>query len=141
MVLRLLEFWRAVKGEASFPAPAQLDETAMPEIYPYCLVLDVSDNPTDPVVAAAGRAISSFAGSTLKGLPVSRLEPGTLPFQAVTYLGEVLRKRVPVSRGGSYVDEQGVTILYRSIVAPLAEDGETITSLLAAANCREVAGT
>jgi hypothetical protein len=139
MVLRLLEVWRAAKGEASFPAPAQLGEAAMPELYPYCILLDVSRNPADPVVVAAGRTISSFAGSSLHGLPVSRFEPGTLPFQAVAYLGEVLRKGVPVSRGGSYVDERGVTILYRSIVAPLAEDGETITALLAAANCREVA--
>jgi len=139
MVLRLLEFWRAAKGEASFPAQAQLDEAAMPELYPFCIVLDVSRDPTDPVVVAAGRTISSYAAASLMGRPVSRFEPNTLPFQAVAYLAEVLRKGVPVSRGGSYVDERGVPILYRSIVVPLAQDGETVTALLAAANCREVA--
>lgn len=139
MVLRLLEFWRSAKGEASFPAAAQLDESAMPDLYPFCLVLDLRASATDPVVVAAGRTISSYADGALKGLPISCLEPNTLPYQAVTYLGDVLRKGAPISRGGSFTDKRGVIILYRSIAVPLAEDGETVTGLIAAANCREVA--
>lgn len=141
MVLRLLEFWRAAKGDASFAAPAQLDEVAMPELYPHCIVLDVAQNPGDPVVTAIGRTISSYADGNLKGLPISRFDTNTLPAHAVAYVGEVLRKGVPISRGGSFVDKRGTSILYRSIVVPLAEDGETVTAVIAAANCREVAGT
>ena len=140
MVLRLLEFWRTEKGDASFPPAAKLDESAMPELYPFCLVLDVRGNPADPTVVAAGRTISSYSDASLKGLPISRFERNSLPFQAVTYLSEVLRKGVPISRGGSFTDKRGVTILYRSIVVPVADDGETITGLIAAANCREVTG-
>jgi len=140
MVLRLLEFWRDAKGAASFPTPAQMGETAMPDLYPFCIVLDVTGDPTHPVVTAVGRTISSYAEGGLKGLPTSRFAADTLPFQAVAYAAEVLRKGVPISRGGSFVDKRGVTILYRSIVAPLAADGETVTGLIAAANCREVTG-
>jgi hypothetical protein len=140
MVLRLLEFWRATKGDASFPPAEKLDDVAMPELYPFCLLLDIRPNPADPVVVAAGRTISSYSEAALKGLSVSRFERDTLPALAVTYLGEVLRKGVPISRGGSFVDKRGVTILYRSSVLPLADDGETVTGLIAAANCREVAG-
>jgi hypothetical protein len=140
MVLRLLEFWRTVKGDASFPSAAMLSESAMPELYPFCIVLDVRGNPTDPTVVAAGRTISSYSDAALKGLTVSRFERNTLPSEAVSYLAEVLRKGVPISRGGSFTDKRGVTILFRSIVLPVADDGETITGLIAAANCREVAG-
>jgi len=140
MVLRLLEFWRAAKGDASFPPAAKLDEAAMPELYPFCMLLYVRPNPADPLVTAVGRTISSYADAALKGLTVSRFERNTLPAEAVTYLSEVLRKGVPISRGGSFTDKHGATILYRSIVLPVAEDGETITGLIAAANCREVAG-
>ena len=139
MVLRLLEFWRAAKGDASFPPAAKLDEGAMPELYPFCFLLDVRGNPADPTVVAAGRTISSYSDAPLKGLAVSRFEPDTLPYQAVTYLSEVLRKGVPISRGGSFTDKRGVTILFRSIILPVADDGETINGLIAAANCREVA--
>ena len=140
MVLRLLEAWRDAKGTSSFPTPAQMDEIAMPDLYPFCIVLDVTEDPTDPVVTAIGRSISSYAEGSLLGLPTSRFATDTLPFHAVAYVAEVLRKGVPISRGGSFVDKSGVTILYRSIVAPIAADGETVTGLIVAANCREVAG-
>jgi hypothetical protein len=138
MVLRLLEFWRTVKGDASYPPASKLDDVAMPELYPFCMVLDVRGNPVDPTVVAAGRTISSYSDAALKGLTISRLERNTLPAQAASYLSEVLRKGVPISRGGSFADKRGVTILYRSIVLPVADDGERVTGLIAAANCRDV---
>ena len=139
MVLRVLEFWREAKGEASFPKPTQFDESAMPELYPFCMLLDLKGNPDDPRVVAVGREMSSQVEGSLKGLSVSQLETNTLPCQAVAYVAEVLRKGVPISRGGSFTDKNGATLLYRSIAAPLADDGETVTGLIVAANFREVA--
>jgi hypothetical protein len=140
MVLRLLEFWREAKGELEFPRPDQFHAIAMPELFPFCIVLDIKSSQTDPVVVEVGRGIASYASASLKGKRVSEFEPNSLPAQAVAYVAEVLRKGVPISRGGSFVDARGVTILYRSIVAPLAEDGMTPSAVIAAANCREVAG-
>jgi hypothetical protein len=139
MVLRLLEFWREAKGEAEFPRLDQLDAVAMPELFPHCIVLDITGSATDPRVVEVGRTIASYAGASLKGKRISEFEPNTLPAHAVAYLEEVLRKGVPISRGGSFVDARGVGILYRSIVVPLARDGKTPNALIAAANCREVA--
>jgi hypothetical protein len=139
MVLRLLEFWREAKGEAEFPRPAQLDAGAMPELFPFCMVLDITGSETDPTVVEVGRTMASYAATSLRGKRISELEPNTLAAQAVAYVAEVLRKGVPISRGGSFVDARGVTNLYRSIVLPLAKDGTTPSALIAAANCREVA--
>ena len=104
MVLRLLEFWREAKGDGAFPTPDQLNDAAMPELFSYCVVLDVSQRPTDPVVIAIGRSMSSYAGANLVGRSISQFEPNTLPTYTVAYVAEVLRKRVPISRGGSFVD-------------------------------------
>ena len=139
MVLRLLEFWRDAKGDAEYPRPEQLGAAAMPELFPFCMVLDITRSQTDPTVVEVGRSIASYAGEDLKGKHISEFDPKTLPGLAVTYLDEVLRKGVPISRGGSFTDARGVTILYRSIVVPLAVDGVTPSALMAAANCREVA--
>ena len=56
----------------------------------------------------------------------------------IDYLDQVLAKGVPISHGGEFYQDDGSKILYRSIVLPMSDDGETISGLLCAANCREV---
>jgi hypothetical protein len=138
MVLRLLEYWRTARGERSWPSAASFNERAAPELWPFCFVLDIAGDAKNPEVMRAGRTISSYAGNGLSGIRLAAFEPGTLPAQSVTFLDEVLRKQVPVTRGGSFRDVRGVTILYRSIVLPTSEDDRSISGLLCAANCREV---
>ena len=58
---------------------------------------------------------------------------------AVQYYREVLDKEVPISRGGDFIKYDGLKVLYRSIILPMSDDGATISGLLGAANCREIA--
>jgi len=141
MVLRLLEVWRAARGERAYPSLAQFDETTLPELWPFCFALDVTTKPANPVVVRVGRSIASYCGESIVGKLVSEIDSNCLPAQALAYIEEVLRKKVPISRGGAFQDARGVTVLYRSIVLPTSEDGETVAALIGAANCREVAGT
>ncbi len=138
MVLRLLEYWRAARDERSWPPSASFDEGSAPELWPFCFILDLAENAKNPKVVRAGRTISSYAGSGLAGIRLAAFEPDTLPAQPLSYLEEVLRKQVPVTRGGSFRDGRGITILYRSIVLPTSEDDRSISALVCAANCREV---
>ncbi len=141
MVLRLLEYWRNARGANSWPAVAQFGEREVPELWPFCFVLDIAEDTRNPKILRAGRSISSYVGSTMAGTRVRDLEADTLPAQPVAYLDEVLRKEVPVSRGGSFRDAHGVSFLYRSIVLPASADGRTLGALVCAANCREVVAT
>jgi hypothetical protein len=61
-----------------------------------------------------------------------------LAAKAVEYFGEVLEKGTPISRGGEFTKDNGTLVLYRSILLPMSDDGETISGLLGGANCREV---
>jgi hypothetical protein len=138
MVLRILEYWREARGEKPMPPPAAFDAEKLPDYWPFCFVLDVAKDPDNPEVVSAGRTVASYVPYPLTGKRVAEFEPKTLPTETVTYMGEVLRKKVPVSRGGTFRDARGATILYRSIMLPLSEDGSSISALLVAANCREV---
>lgn len=138
MVHRLLSFWRAVKGEREYPSSDQIDPDAMADLWPDCCIVDVASDPQNPTVLRAGEALSAHVNCSLADSRVSEIVTRTLPAVAMEYFTEVLRKRVPVSRGGEFVDADGVTILYRSIILPLSDEDERITSLLVGANCRKV---
>ena len=137
LVFRLLSHWRALITQGDFPSFADVDPFAMPDMWPFCFVLDTTRYAHDPLVRVAQPGVAGHAGNVI-GKTVSQLPEATLIAQACSYAQEVLRKRVPISRGGDFIRRDGLRVLYRSILLPMSDDGENIAGLLGAANFREV---
>ncbi len=91
----------------------------------------------DPMFRVTGAAFAAYSPISLTDLPVSRAPRDTVVAKSVEYFREVLEKRVPITRGGEFLKPGGVRVLYRSIILPMSDDGETVSGLLGAANCRE----
>lgn len=138
LVLRLLAHWRSLCEERRFPSFADLDPDEIPDIWPFSFVLEVLDDGEEPVFRAVGDELAACTGVPLANLRASEAPAGTLPAVAISYVDEVLAKGVPISRGGEFHKAGGTKVLYRSILLPMSDDGETISGILGAANCREV---
>ena len=140
LVLRLLKYWRGLGDGDVIPAESAIDANDIPDMWPHCAVLDVAGKESDPELTFVGNALAETAGADMTGRKLSHAAADTLLAKGLSYFGQVLAKRVPITFGGEFTDRRGMKILYRSIILPLSEDGTTINRLLAAANCREVAG-
>ena len=138
LVLRLLGHWRALCGERKLPAVSDIDPTAIPDLWPHSFLLDIDRNEGRHVVRALGDELDSSSGDTLAGKLVADISEDTLPGKALTYLDEVLRKGVPISRGGEFFKPDGTRVLYRSVLLPVGDNESSISCILGAANCREV---
>ena len=138
LVLRLLHYWRGLGDAGTIPSEFDIEPTAVPDIWPHCALLDVAASETDPEITFAGHALIDAVGVNLSGKKLSQVPANSLIGKGLSYFGEVLVKKVPITYGGELVDRSGATIPYRSIILPLAEDGVTINRLLAAANCGEI---
>jgi hypothetical protein len=138
LVLRLLTHWRAICGDRDYPSFSEVEPENMPEMWHNCFVLEVIGHEEDPVFRAAGGEIMSHSADSLIGTPVSFWTPDTLIGVAVSHTRDVLRKGVPMSHGDEFMKIDGTRVLYRSILLPMSDDGETISGLLGAVNCREV---
>lgn len=142
LVLRLLGIWRAACRDDCYPSSADMEAERVDDIWDHGFVLDLTDPEGGPIFREAGPAFAAHAadaGVPLRDLPVDRAPQATLVANALCCLDEVMHKRVPVSHGGKFVDRAGNEILYRTILLPLSDDGETMTGLMGAANCRKVA--
>lgn len=137
-VLRLLGHWRNLCGDRRFPSFSDLDPTEIPDMWQNSFVLELPGDQAQPVFRAMGDALAENSGQSLVGHPVADAHKDTLAGVAVVYIDEVLAKAVPVSRGGEFTKEDGTKVLYRSILLPMSDDGETISGILGAANCRDV---
>jgi len=138
LVLRLLGYWRSLCDDRKFPSFADVDPTAIPDIWANSFVLEVKDDDSEPVFRAVGDELAASISTSLIGRRMSDTPIDTLPGVSITYVDEVLDKEVPISRGGEFLKPDGTTVLYRSIILPMSDDGETVSGLLGAANCREV---
>lgn len=138
LVHRLLAYWRGLQVEDEFPSFAAIDPQEIPDIWENTFVLEVVGNESDPVFRAFGDDITAHYGISLIDRHVSEVPANTLVSVSVGYLDEVLTKGVPISRGGDFRREDRTEVLYRSILLPMSDDGETISGILGAANCREV---
>lgn len=137
-VLRLLAHWRNLCGDRRYPSFADLDPAEIPDMWRNCFILELAADDGTPVFRAMGDQLSARSDGPLIGRPVSDARDGTLPGVAIGYIDEVLKKSVPVSRGGEFTRQDGTKVLYRSILLPMSDDGETVSGILGAANCREI---
>ena len=137
LVLRLLSYWRGLCDGDRLPSFAAVQPIAMADMWPSCFVLDVAGHEANPVFRRAGEAFAAHVPDLLNRR-VSEVPANTLVHASVSYVGEVVAKAVPISRGGEFYKGDGTKVLYRSIVLPMSDDGETVSGLLCAANCREV---
>ena len=138
LVLRLLGHWRSLCGDRGMPALPDLDPAAIPEIWPHSFVVQIDQAGGAHTFQAVGDQIEIASSQTLAGKQVTEADPNALSGIALAYLDEVLKKGVPVSRGGEFTTQTGSRVLYRSVLVPLSDDGTTISGILGAANCREV---
>ena len=139
LVLRLLGLWRAACRDGRYPSSAGMAAQRVAEIWDHSFVLDLTDPAARPVFREAGPAYAAHADIPLIDLPADRAPAATLVANSLCCLNEVLRKRAPVSHGGSFRDRAGDDVLFRTILLPLSDDGASMTALLGAANCRKAA--
>lgn len=139
MVLRLLAHWRGWRDGRTFPSFEDVEPAEISDIWENGFVLDLAGHADDPVFRLAGDSFVANSGSPLRNVRVSEVPENTLAGNSASYHREVIQKGVPISRGGEFLKPDGTTVLYRSVIVPMSDDGESISGLLGAANCRELA--
>jgi len=140
LVLRLLAHWRHLSGSRAFPSVVQINPDEFDDMWPWCFTIEVKDYEADPVLRAVGVALGRLHDEPLQNLPLSALPQKSLIRHATNYWRESHTRRIPVSRGGQFTRVDGASVLFRSILLPMSEDGETITALLGGATCRQIVG-
>jgi len=138
LVLRLLAHWRMLCDDRDYPSFFDLDPSAIPEMWENCFVIEIFEDGHEPRYRAMGETLAAHVDFPLLDQPISMSPEKSLPGVAISFLEEVLRKGVPISRGDEFFKDDGTKVLYRSILLPMSDDGVTVNGILGAVNCREV---
>jgi hypothetical protein len=134
LVLRLLSYWRDICGDQDFPRAADVDSSAIADMWDYCFIIDIASG--SPKLTHFGNWHAEFYGADMSGKALADLDKDTLAERSTDYLGEVIQRKIPITYGNALTEPGGRKILYRSIMMPLSDDGETLTGIFGGSNCK-----
>jgi hypothetical protein len=140
LVLRVLTQWRGLCRNDSLPRRSQVDPRLFAQDWVNCLLIDIDPKIECSRFSYIGDNLRDPNWPTIDRQSLAECQEATLLYAATSYASRVIAKRAPISTGGVGV-HQGAPVVYRSILLPLAEDGERIDGMLGAANFRAVPAT
>lgn len=133
LTYRLLNYWDSLRGNRIYPGLDDIDGAMIPDLWPWCFVLDTRRDYPSPYFEYLGEDLAKYSGIYLSGKDDWRV---TLLDKAAEHLDRTLAAREPILIEDELRRYDGRELLFRSIMLPLSEDGETISHVLGAANGR-----
>lgn len=133
LTYRLLNYWEALRGVRTYPAVSDIEGTTIPDVWPWCFVLDTKRDYPSPYFHYLGENLAKYSGIYLSGKDDWRM---TLLDKAASHLDRTLSAREPILIEDELVRYDGRRLLFRSIMLPLSDDGTAISHVLGAANGR-----
>ncbi|MDJ0978554.1 MAG: hypothetical protein QNI87_08450 [Erythrobacter sp.] len=139
MQVRAYNHWASLLGDRTFPSIEDLEPEHLPDFGPHSVLLDFSAGIEDPVVQYLGSTLADECGAPM---PIERLSdvPARSLLSRITdhYL-QIMANQAPIGFEAEFVNQRGVSILYRGILLPFSSDDESIDFIYGVINWKEMA--
>ncbi len=136
--MRLMAFWWDRRADRRFPSIEDFDPEALSDVWGHCFTLD----PREPCEASAfryvGDSIAAQSGLADSEISLDQVASNTLLDHATRNVKDVIAQRVPVIHSGQFVDTDGATVMFRSILLPLSTDQTSVDCVVGGARCKVV---
>jgi len=134
MINRLAAYWEELRGDRHFPSLTDIDHARLEEVKSTCFVLDVGAAVDQPVIRFVGEILSENGTIAQAGDSVASIAKRSLFGRISEHYLECVANGAPVGIEAEYDSDNGETILYRGVVLPFSDDGETIDFVVGAIN-------
>ena len=139
MQVRAYNHWASLLGERMFPNIVDLDPASLPDFGPHGVLLDFSFGIENPSVRFLGDKLARECGSTGVITRLSDVPPRSLLSRITDHYMQILANQAPIGFEAEFVNQRGVTVLYRGILLPYSSNDETIDFIFGVINWKEMA--
>lgn len=134
--MRLMAFWWDKRADRRFPSAKDFDPEELSDVWTHCFTLEPQDPYETSVFHYVGDSLATISGVNEPEFTVDKICENSLLDYATRNVPEVLSQHVPVIRSGEFQNEEGETVMYRSILLPLSQDQATIDCVVGGARCK-----
>ncbi len=137
MQVRAYNFWTQLLRDAPYPSIEDLEPENAGDFGDHGVLLDFTSGIENPAVQFIGAAIAEECGLE-KGIQwLEQVPPRSLLSRITDHYMQILANRAPIGFEAEFVNQRGVTILYRGILLPFSSDGDTIDFIYGVINWKE----
>lgn len=139
MQVRAYNFWVSLLEDRELPLIAGLKPETLTDFGPFSVLLDFSTGIENPGVAFLGEKLGNECGAEGAIESLADVPPRSLLSRITDHYMEILANQAPIGFEAEFVNQRGITVLYRGILLPFAGDGESIDFIYGVINWKELA--
>lgn len=137
---RALKYWQGLAGDRRFPSRRDVTRDSAGDLWDHLFMVEITATAADYRFAMAGAVLCAALGRDPTGEKVATALPGGMGARTVFLHQAAVGLKGPVDDANKWTRPDGAEILYRSILLPLSDDGQTVNALLGAFSFRPVPG-
>ena len=139
MHVRAYNFWAKLLNGRSFPSIESLNLDDLGDFGPHTVLLDFTSGIENPAIGYVGDALAHECALPDEIQYIADVPRRSLLSRLTDHYLQIIANRAPIGFEAEFVNERGVTILYRGVLLPFSSDDDTIDFILGVINWKQAA--
>lgn len=141
MQVRAYNFWAALLEDRAYPSVEDLDLDQLDDFGTNAVLLDFTAGIENPGIAFLGERLRAESAIKDEVHYINQIPGRSLLSRLTDHYLQIIANRAPIGFEAEFVNDSGVTIMYRGILLPFSSDDDTIDFILGVINWKEAAST
>lgn len=137
MQVRAYNFWASLLGERAYPAVEDLDMDALDDFGPHSVLLDFTAGIENPGLSFVGERLREESAIDDDIHYINQIPGRSLLSRLTDHYLQIIANRAPIGFEAEFINDRGITIMYRGILLPFSSDDDTIDFILGVINWKE----
>ncbi len=139
MQVRAYNFWTAQLHNKNYPSIEELDPESVDDFREYSVLLDFTSGIENPSIQYLGEKLRIECGLSEEIGYLDEVPSRSLLSRITDHYMQIIANRAPIGFEAEFVNDRGLTIMYRGILLPYSSDDDTIDFIYGVINWKEVA--
>jgi hypothetical protein len=140
MQVRAYNFWAAMLGDRAYPSVEDLDIEQVEDFGPHSVLLDFTAGIEDPAIVYLGDRLRAECELEDDTQYISQVPSRSVLSRLTDHYLQIIANRAPIGFEAEFVNDRGVTIMYRGILLPFSSDDDSIDFIMGVINWKEAVG-
>ena len=138
MQVRAYNYWASLLADRAYPSVEDLDLEGA-DFGSHAVLLDFTAGVENPGIAFIGDRLRAESQIDEDVHYISQIPGRSLLSRLTDHYLQIIANRAPIGFEAEFVNDRGVTIMYRGILLPFSSDDDTIDFIMGVINWKEAA--